>query len=236
MTAASGDASGDATPAVCGDGTREAAEECDDGNLTAGDGCDATCQVDHACIITHDGGSPAKISSLNLAPAGQFTQLRTLTLGDNDSAPTSDPRGFAAIAVCGRHVYAAMDTSNVIAHLELDVGGALTARASTPMTDIHSLVCDDTRPILLAFTGNLTIAATTVTSFSIDASGDLAMKDTLPVVFGGGGNTLSSLLVTSHPTTKAPARGRRIADPPRLHGLSADHIQPDVQAGADALL
>lgn len=188
--------------AVCGDGVRDGAEECDDGNATAGDGCDAACRLDHACIVVHNGGSPARISSLNLAPTGQFTQIRTLPLGDNDSPSTGDPRSFAPIAVCGRHVYAAMDTSNVIAHLDLDAGGALAARASTPLVDVHSLVCDDERALLLAFTGARMPAATTMTSFAIGADGSLTMKSSLPIVFGGGSSTLSSLLVMPHPTTK----------------------------------
>ncbi|MCB9539209.1 MAG: hypothetical protein H6704_23590 [Myxococcales bacterium] len=32
--------------AVCGDGTVDATEACDDGNTTPGDGCDATCRVE----------------------------------------------------------------------------------------------------------------------------------------------------------------------------------------------
>lgn len=189
-------------PSVCGDGVLQGAEECDDGNLTPGDGCDASCRLDQACIVTHDGGSPARISSLNLAPTGQFTQLRTITLGDNDSPPAGEPRGFSSIAVCGRHVYAAMDASNVIVHVELDASGALTARASTPLADIHSLLCDEDRSLLFAFTGARTPAATTMTSFAVAADGSLAQRGTLPFVFGGGGSTMSSLLVMRHPLTK----------------------------------
>jgi len=36
----------DAAPAVCGDTMRVRGEECDDGNLAPGDGCDATCRVE----------------------------------------------------------------------------------------------------------------------------------------------------------------------------------------------
>ncbi|MDP3277872.1 MAG: hypothetical protein Q8Q09_21995 [Deltaproteobacteria bacterium] len=39
------------TPARCGDGVLGPAEECDDGNGTAGDGCTA-CMVDPACVLT----------------------------------------------------------------------------------------------------------------------------------------------------------------------------------------
>src|SRR5512132_4183336 len=37
--------------AVCGDGTIDAGEECDDGNTTSGDGCSATC-VFEGCPLT----------------------------------------------------------------------------------------------------------------------------------------------------------------------------------------
>ncbi len=188
--------------AVCGDAMVDGTEECDDGNATPGDGCDAGCRFDHACILTHDGGSPARISSLSLAPTGQFTQLRTVTLADNDSPPAGAPRGFSPIAACGRHVYAAMDASNVIAHLELDASGALTPRASTPLVEVHSLLCDEARPLLLAFTGARTPAASTVTSFLIGTDGSLTMRASMPVVFGGGGDTMSSLIVMSHPMTR----------------------------------
>jgi cysteine-rich repeat protein len=39
-----GDGIGDACEQVCGDGIVQPGEACDDGNLVAGDGCDATCQ------------------------------------------------------------------------------------------------------------------------------------------------------------------------------------------------
>lgn len=39
------------TTPVCGNGTQEAGEECDDSNLVAGDGCDATCSVEGACCL-----------------------------------------------------------------------------------------------------------------------------------------------------------------------------------------
>ena len=37
------------TPVVCGDGTIGFGEQCDDMNTTAGDGCDATCQIEPIC-------------------------------------------------------------------------------------------------------------------------------------------------------------------------------------------
>jgi len=44
--AACGDDGNPGTNTVCGDGTREGAEQCDDGNTAAGDGCSATCTTE----------------------------------------------------------------------------------------------------------------------------------------------------------------------------------------------
>ena len=48
-----GDGDGDAGAGECGDGLRGDDEGCDDGNLTAGDGCDDACalETDHACPV-----------------------------------------------------------------------------------------------------------------------------------------------------------------------------------------
>ena len=37
------------TPVVCGDGAVGTGEQCDDGNVTGGDGCGATCQIEVVC-------------------------------------------------------------------------------------------------------------------------------------------------------------------------------------------
>ncbi len=44
--AACGDDGNPGTNSVCGDGTREGAEQCDDGNTAAGDGCSASCTTE----------------------------------------------------------------------------------------------------------------------------------------------------------------------------------------------
>jgi cysteine-rich repeat protein len=38
--------------AVCGDGVLDPGEECDDGNVAAGDGCSPTCRVEHPAVTT----------------------------------------------------------------------------------------------------------------------------------------------------------------------------------------
>ena len=44
-----------AVPAVCGDGTREVPEECDDGNLINDDGCSSQCTIESNGVICGDG-------------------------------------------------------------------------------------------------------------------------------------------------------------------------------------
>jgi cysteine-rich repeat protein len=41
--------------AVCGDGIRQGSEECDDGNLTSGDGCSPTCTVEYGWSCSRSG-------------------------------------------------------------------------------------------------------------------------------------------------------------------------------------
>jgi cysteine-rich repeat protein len=42
---------GSSTSAVCGNGRKEGAEDCDDGNTTNGDGCSSTCKIEQ-CYVT----------------------------------------------------------------------------------------------------------------------------------------------------------------------------------------
>jgi cysteine-rich repeat protein len=43
---------GDSGDIVCGDGAAESFEQCDDGNLVSGDGCDSTCQPEQSARVT----------------------------------------------------------------------------------------------------------------------------------------------------------------------------------------
>ncbi len=61
--------------AVCGDGTREGAEECDDGNTTSGDGCSATCREERGWDCQETGASQGSV-------AGGTCGERLHTIGD----------------------------------------------------------------------------------------------------------------------------------------------------------
>jgi cysteine-rich repeat protein len=45
--------------AICGDGDKKGTEQCDDGNLISGDGCNSTCGIELGWVCT-DPGKPCK--------------------------------------------------------------------------------------------------------------------------------------------------------------------------------
>ena len=68
-------------PGVCGNGTVDSGETCDDGNTTDGDGCSATCQTeatppkdDGGCCSV--GGSPSGAATLSLLTLGLVLRRR----------------------------------------------------------------------------------------------------------------------------------------------------------------
>ncbi len=71
--------------AMCGDGALQIGENCDDGNLTGGDGCDATCQVEPACVMNE-----TEANAYNTPNAVPFTcpsyivRAAITPAGDND--------------------------------------------------------------------------------------------------------------------------------------------------------
>lgn len=58
-------------PGVCGNGTVEGGEQCDDGNLVANDGCSSTCQLEP--VTTRDTCATAETITLSSAAGGMFT-------------------------------------------------------------------------------------------------------------------------------------------------------------------
>jgi uncharacterized protein (TIGR03382 family) len=72
----------DANPALCGNGTVDPGETCDDGNTTAGDGCSATCQTETiACPdSSNDCGGGGGCCSSTRDPSGAIA-LSLLTIG-----------------------------------------------------------------------------------------------------------------------------------------------------------
>ncbi len=76
----------DGSCSVCGNGSREA-EECDDGNLTAADGCSPDCQTDVLEL------GPCTHKQVSLSPAGHVNYLFELTTPSTVAITTSDGNG-----------------------------------------------------------------------------------------------------------------------------------------------
>jgi cysteine-rich repeat protein len=83
-------------PVNCGDGTADPDEECDDVNRTAGDGCDAACQLE-------PGGNPCA-GVPTFAGAALATELHTdaMALPVHLAAPRLDPHRLFVVEQAGR--------------------------------------------------------------------------------------------------------------------------------------
>lgn len=102
---------------ICGDGTVDPGEDCDDSNMMSGDGCSSTCKVECApdafiecqgtdaiyCNATGDGTTPFDcgaggcISGMGLTGCGQCT-MDTCTSGMPSTFVTCDPAHGAIVA------------------------------------------------------------------------------------------------------------------------------------------
>ncbi|MGC4090108.1 MAG: hypothetical protein QM756_19940 [Polyangiaceae bacterium] len=83
--------------AVCGNGTKEAGEDCDDGNLIEGDGCNVVCKDSHACdacVATNCTGLPATTVSA----------LRQKCFSDTTPAAAGPAQGTPRNQLCTRVV------------------------------------------------------------------------------------------------------------------------------------
>ena len=65
LLAGAGDFTVRVRPAVCGDGIRVIAEECDDGNTVPGDGCSSTCELELAEVEPNQSRAGANNAALN---------------------------------------------------------------------------------------------------------------------------------------------------------------------------
>lgn len=93
----------DGTEAVCGDGRLDApVESCDDGNLLAGDGCDANCQteIDPVPPLETDGGSESSDVGTGDDSDGTGDDFDTDGDTDTDSDPGLDDGLIARGCVC----------------------------------------------------------------------------------------------------------------------------------------
>jgi cysteine-rich repeat protein len=108
ITAINNALTGCKTTAVCGNGKKEAAEECDDGNTFGGDGCAANCtsETDHNC--TFSGDSIATLQTILFAVSLPLEGSQSLTIGKaTDSSGEipavikADSMHFAPVSLAG---------------------------------------------------------------------------------------------------------------------------------------
>lgn len=79
---------------VCGSGRVDTGEQCDDGNLTNGDGCSATCQLDAAIAEVEPNNTAALAMATPRIGAGVTTMTGAINpLGDNDYYRIEVPAG-----------------------------------------------------------------------------------------------------------------------------------------------
>jgi ELWxxDGT repeat protein/cysteine-rich repeat protein len=143
---------------TCGNGAPDPGEECDDGNLTSGDGCDADCRDEHVVVTTPTPSSaPTPAPTATVAPPcpprplddcsrasderGSFA-LRDKTPDDRDSlewtwnsaapltrADLGDP---AAPGGTGYALCVYDGVSNLVADAEIPAGGLCGVAAAKP--------------------------------------------------------------------------------------------------------
>eukprot|EP00656_Telonema_subtile_P050312 TRINITY_DN6485_c0_g1_i1.p1 TRINITY_DN6485_c0_g1~~TRINITY_DN6485_c0_g1_i1.p1 ORF type:complete len:1411 (-),score=544.52 TRINITY_DN6485_c0_g1_i1:64-4296(-) len=82
----------------CGDGRRRPSiEDCDDGNLASGDGCDASCAVEHGFVCINTAGAPSQCSS-----SGSFEASLLLQASEGHRAcSTTNHTGFLMLSPHG---------------------------------------------------------------------------------------------------------------------------------------
>ncbi len=86
---------------VCGNGIVEMAEQCDDGNLTAGDGCDAVCNFEGTITVESEPNDTDVTATPSLAMIGQTVTVTGIigAVGDQDFFSFTVPAGQTATLI-----------------------------------------------------------------------------------------------------------------------------------------
>jgi cysteine-rich repeat protein len=125
--------------AICGDGSAVVPEECDDGNTTPGDGCDATCAIEYGLYCSAaltaqasnmgDTTGGTSVFQGSCTGAGAFEQVYAYTPATNGTLEihllSATDQGFYVRGSCG-------DAATEVACIEMASGGG-TEYASLPV-------------------------------------------------------------------------------------------------------
>ena len=111
---------------VCGDGTHEGLEECDDGNLIGGDGCSALCGVeDTACTVDSDISANLDTGAAILGDSSATADERTpdcTAPGSNDVTYSFTAASTGPVIVSTDHAGTGYDTALHVRDECLDPG------------------------------------------------------------------------------------------------------------------
>ena len=126
---------------TCGNGTREFTEQCDDGNLVEGDGCDALCRTPIGKIMALYDASAVNGDLVGDGPgesgAGRMSALRNML----DSASTSTGKGISH-RTCGSLSAALKRTDGVPRPPDFVTGPAASELAAQIEALRSSLGCE----------------------------------------------------------------------------------------------
>lgn len=84
-------------PPVCGDGIKSGTEACDDGNLTNGDGCSSTCQVEPGFACAGNPSVCAPICGDGIRSGAEACDDGNLSNGDGCSSTCQVEPGFSCV-------------------------------------------------------------------------------------------------------------------------------------------
>ena len=122
---------------VCGNRMNEAGngEQCDDGNLIDGDGCDSMCQLEIAATVTPPGAS--HVVNLAANPGFQLIQIDTTIANQSITATTSD-----GTAGCGYDTYIELLDASFNRLGSDDIDGPDVCAAISPWRDSFAKTLD----------------------------------------------------------------------------------------------
>ncbi|MFZ2911741.1 MAG: myxococcus cysteine-rich repeat containing protein, partial [Candidatus Absconditicoccaceae bacterium] len=153
------------TGAVCGNNILEGIEQCDNGNITAGDGCSATCTLETpSCVLTATPITGYAPLSVLFSGTKNSRANYTLIFGTGSSTGTFNLPLTNIYSSTGTFIYSLTGTSTL--------SGAFTCIQTGTITSLYSgMVCrngwiNQSGTCLLIGTGN-TITTGTVTSGTI---------------------------------------------------------------------
>lgn len=133
-SSASSESADDGRPAGCGDRTRDADEDCDDGNRDETDGCLSTCVVPVSCLHIIEELERAPDGAYRIEPdgtaldvycdmtthGGGWTLLAKVNPADMDTTPEDEPVGWFDMVL----TQAALTSPNLMTNAPLESHGA----------------------------------------------------------------------------------------------------------------